>query len=358
MKKNIQICFLLLISNIILAQQPLTISPGLTVTSTTSGTSGLQFSNLNSNTSAGTTPTKVLTVDVSGNVILGNASGGGTVSIINVPVYATLAAVTTAIPTPVAGQLVYRTDLGQFTYYNATLVTPAWQAVDLPTTATWGKTGNILDSFGIFTAIGMPVSGSTLGRLDITSNVSTLSTPHLYLRATNGTNVVKFNGNGTTSGNIIQTTVNSSTAGSASIAWKHVNSSNVATNMMSMQGDGDATVNGFTKFGTPTLLGNGQYDVQGVKFKVITGTIPSGSSDYTVSVLHGLTGANIISCTAVVQFGTGTSQFFVTPHDFTDGYRYRVYHDASNITLFLAVSAPTGISLRGSPFKILVTYRE
>ncbi len=351
MKKYIQIGLLMLVSDIILAQQPLTISPGLTVTSTTSGTSGLQFSNLNANSSAGATPTKVLTVDATGNVILGNAPSGGSVSTINVPVYATLAAVTTAIPTPVAGQLVYRTDLGQFTYYNATLVTPAWQAVDFPTTTGWIKNGNILDSFGVFTTIGTPVASSTLGRLDITAGTASLSVPHLYLRATNGTNVVKFNGNGTTSGNIIQTTVNSSAAGSASIAWKHVNASNVTTNMMSIQGDGDATVNGFTKFGGTT-------DVPGVKFKVITGTIPSGSSDYSVSVLHGLTGANIISCTAVVQFGSGASQFFVTPHDFTDGYRYRVYHDASNITLFLSVNTPSGIFLRSSPFKILVTYRE
>lgn len=61
-----------------IAQQPMTISPGLTVTSPSAGTSGLKFTNLNSSSSAATTPTKVLSVDASGNVILGNtASGGG-----------------------------------------------------------------------------------------------------------------------------------------------------------------------------------------------------------------------------------------------------------------------------------------
>jgi hypothetical protein len=59
-----------------IAQQPMTISPGLVVSSPTAGSSGLRFSNLNSGTTVSTTPTKVLSLDASGNVILGNAASG------------------------------------------------------------------------------------------------------------------------------------------------------------------------------------------------------------------------------------------------------------------------------------------
>ena len=66
------------IQSITKAQQPMTISPGLVVSSPTTGNSGLRFSNLNSGTAASTTPSKVLSLDASGNVILGNtASGSG-----------------------------------------------------------------------------------------------------------------------------------------------------------------------------------------------------------------------------------------------------------------------------------------
>jgi hypothetical protein len=79
MKKIFLLILFINISLSAIAQQPMTISPGLTVTSSSAGTSGLKFTNLNSSSSVATTPTKVLSVDASGNVILGNAaSGGGT----------------------------------------------------------------------------------------------------------------------------------------------------------------------------------------------------------------------------------------------------------------------------------------
>jgi len=77
MKKIFLLILFINISLSAIAQQPMTISPGLTVTSPSAGTSGLKFTNLNSSSSAATTPTKVLSVDASGNVILGNASSGG-----------------------------------------------------------------------------------------------------------------------------------------------------------------------------------------------------------------------------------------------------------------------------------------
>jgi hypothetical protein len=56
------------------AQQPMTIAPGLNISAPTAGTSGLKFNNLNSGTTVSTTPTKVLSLDATGNVILGNAA--------------------------------------------------------------------------------------------------------------------------------------------------------------------------------------------------------------------------------------------------------------------------------------------
>lgn len=71
------IVMLLLAQRYVYAQQPMTVSPKLIINSSASGISGLQFTNLNSASAATTTPTKVLSVDASGNVILGNASSGG-----------------------------------------------------------------------------------------------------------------------------------------------------------------------------------------------------------------------------------------------------------------------------------------
>jgi hypothetical protein len=77
--KKIVLSLTLLVSihSIIKAQQPMIISPGLNIGSPTAGTSGLKFSNLNSGTAVSTTPTKVLSLDATGNVILGNAASGG-----------------------------------------------------------------------------------------------------------------------------------------------------------------------------------------------------------------------------------------------------------------------------------------
>jgi hypothetical protein len=65
------------IHSITKAQQPMTIAPGLNISAPTAGTSGLKFNNLNSGTTVSTTPTKVLSLDATGNVILGNAASGG-----------------------------------------------------------------------------------------------------------------------------------------------------------------------------------------------------------------------------------------------------------------------------------------
>jgi hypothetical protein len=78
MKKIVLLFTLLATTHFITkAQQPMTISPGLNITSPTAGTSGLKFNNLNSGTTVSTTPTKVLSLDATGNVILGNATSGG-----------------------------------------------------------------------------------------------------------------------------------------------------------------------------------------------------------------------------------------------------------------------------------------
>jgi hypothetical protein len=77
--KKILLSLTLLVSlhSITKAQQPMTIAPGLNIGSPTAGTSGLKFNNLNSGTTVTTTPTKVLSLDATGNVILGNAASGG-----------------------------------------------------------------------------------------------------------------------------------------------------------------------------------------------------------------------------------------------------------------------------------------
>jgi hypothetical protein len=78
MKKIVLLLTLLAnIHSITKAQQPMTISPGLNIGSPTAGVSGLRFNNLNSGTTVSTTPTKVLSLDATGNVILGNAASGG-----------------------------------------------------------------------------------------------------------------------------------------------------------------------------------------------------------------------------------------------------------------------------------------
>lgn len=328
---------LLFISNQLLAQQPMTISPRLVVSSPTAGQSGLTFTNLNANSSASTTPTKVLSVDASGNVILGNVNTSApTAPAINVPTYANLAAVNTAIPSPVGGMVVnINTSVGSILYYyNGTEWTQfpnnSWVLTGSGTTAQNTLAGTA----------GMVVGNNSLANANVAINTAggTDAVPDLDFMSTNDNHILRF---GASSGLpcIGEFTTTNNLPASSSFNFGHVNSSTTSTNMMNLTGTGDLTIHGFTK------LGGSGADVPAIKTKIL-----SGNTTATTTVAHGLTASKIIACTSYVQNGT---QYFA-PNDFDapTAARYKMRHDATNITL-------TGnSSFAAKPYVIYITYTE
>jgi hypothetical protein len=346
------------IQQISIAQQPMTISPGLVVSSPTAGNSGLRFSNLNSGTTVSTTPTKVLSLDATGNVILGNAaSGSGTGVAVNVPVYANSTTRNTAIPTSSTGMLTYNTQIGGPEYFNGT----SWIPVNY---WTFNTARNVMVS---------PSGGVTGVEANkfVSQASSTVASP--VFAFTGGSNVFRYSYSGpeTDEYALTQETTTGIQQSAASIVWKHYNNSPtpIGTTLFGysaglMTINGQTTISGFTKLGneaTATTLGVTS-SVPAVKHKLLTGStlnnalataiahgIASGSSKIVgVSVsVQGTQGNN----STIYQFGPG---YFTGVNNTTTGTivnnGFTYYFDDTNIYLERSVAAAS------RPYKILITY--
>ncbi len=224
-------------------------------------------------------------------------------------------------------------------------------------TSTVGGTG----SFGGKLTIGTASSITGVG-VEIRSSAGTDANPDIYLKGT--TNVIRL-GNNVDANSLIQTSTSNNTPALANIAWKHLNngiSPGVSTPMMTLQGDGDLTVNGFTK------LGSGA-DVPDIKTKVLTGTITAGAAtetnaSLTTIVTHGLTADKIIDVRVFLKNPNGN----VVGEGFTDnrpttplaGYQFSTSFDGTNIYILRnngnsSNLANTTGTLRAT-YKIYITY--
>ncbi len=397
--KKILLSLTLLVSfySITKAQQPMTIAPGLNITAPTAGVSGLKFNNLNSGTTVSATPTKVLSLDASGNVILGNA--------------------------PAA------------------------------TTQPWVASGSDITFYTGLVGIGNGNPGVT-ANLDIYNAGATDATPQLGLDAgITGINITRFSGiGGSFGGKLYETVTTGSTNTAASVAWKHTsvdgNGVLTTTPMMTLTGAGNMTINGLkfnnlnsgtTVSTTPTkvlsvdatgnvILGNAALGGSGgtstwtsasgitsttekvtisgftklgneattttagvtrstpaIKTLMLTGSInvalaTETSASLTTSVPHGLNGDKILSVSIVLKplilSGNGNFDLFVTPN-FTDN---RPSPGGTNGLEFVYMPGPTTIDIirrngnsgllartaiagtnipaYGAPYKMLITYME
>ncbi len=224
-------------------------------------------------------------------------------------------------------------------------------------TSTVGGTG----FFGGRLTIGAASSITGVG-VEIRSSAGTDANPDIYLKGT--TNVIRL-GNNVDANSLIQTSTSNNTPALANIVWKHLNNSispGVSTPMMTLQGDGDLTVNGFTK------LGSGA-DVPDIKTKVLTGTITAGAAtetnaSLTTVVTHGLTADKIIDVRVFLKNPNGN----VVGEGFTDnrpttplaGYQFSTSFDGTNIYILRnngnsSNLANTTGTLRAT-YRIYITY--
>lgn len=298
------------IHSIIKAQQPMTIAPGLNVSSPTAGTSGLKFNNLNSSSTASTTPTKVLSVDASGNVILGNAASSG-VSLWSV---------------------------------NAT-------------------TNRIEANSGY-------PAGVEMGRL--TSQISTSLTSPLINTIGGANTFLRFGRSSSTSA-VFQESTTGFTRATSSIFWKYSDESNpqVITNLFGFTGSTNTfSVNGFTQLGeeATTTTSGVTRSSPSMKTILLTGSLTQGSSpetsaSLTTTVPHGLNYSKIVDIKVLVN-GVGFSANLVEP-GFVDsrgtltGWQFSTITDGNNVYIIRnntnSANIKPGAGITAT-YRILITY--
>jgi hypothetical protein len=337
-KLTLLIAPLFILSFGLLAQQPLTVSPGLVVTSPTAGTSGLQFGALNS--------TKVLTLDNMGNVILGNASSGGggssSSAAINLPVYANDLARNTAIPTPTTGMLVYNTIAGGPEYYAGT----GWGSLAL-----WRLiSGRIVATGG--GAVGIEAANFT------SQWTSSLANP--LFNSTGATNVFFRYGHPTSTAAIYQESTTGHNVSSSNINWRHINSATpqVTTNLFGYEA-GTFTINGFTKLGdeATTTTSGVTTSVPAIKTLLLTG----GMGAATTTVPHGLNYNKIVDIKVLV-LSTSINGGRLVAEGVTDpaGYQFVTYTDGNNVYIVRNATNSANIAplagLVTAAYKIFITY--
>ncbi len=210
-------------------------------------------------------------------------------------------------------------------------------------------------------------STATTAGVEIRSQTSTDANPDIYLKGTN--NVVRF-GNNVDGTSIIQTTTSANVPNTANLTWKHITNANpaVATPMMSIQGDGDLTVNGFTKLGELTTATTAGVTKSSPAMKTIllTGSMPNAATT-TVAVPHGLTESKIIDVRVLV---TGFTNLIVSDN-YTPtissgstiyGFLFNTNIDGVNINIVRntsTTSSSNGIITAGgitASYKIFITY--
>ena len=339
-----------------MAQQPMTISPGLVVSSPTAGTSGLRFTNLNSGTTASTTPTKVLSLDATGNVILGNvASGSGSSVAINIPVYANSPARSAAIPTPSTGMLTYTSFIGTGPeYFNGT----QWLPVNYWT---------FNSSSSRLTPLGGPSTSIEAGRF-ISQFSSSIASP--VFAFTGPTNTFRFarSGPDATDEAVTQETTAGFQPSTSSIAWNHyVGNTSTPTRLFGFAA-GTMTINGFTKLGdeaTTTTAGVTKSS-PAIKTILLTGSLtlrsnPETSTSLTTTIAHGLDFSKIVDIKVLVYSNSVVGVRLVGEDCVAlSGFQFSTYTDGVNVNIIRSSTNSGTIGPNGTTstatYKILISY--
>ena len=235
---------------------------------------------------------------------------------------------------------------------------------------------------GTSTVVGRVTVGTataTTAGLEIRASTSTDANPDIYFKGTN--NVLRF-GNNIDGTSIIQSTTSANVPNSASLTWKHITNAAtpVATPMMSLQGDGDLTVNGFTKLGeeTTTTTSGVTRSSPAMKTILLTGTItatasPETSGSLTTTILHGITNWDKIINVQVILRGRVLGTFLDVPARYNDnrpspggtnGLDYTWIMGSTAIQIIrnatnsgnLSMPASQGVTAYAAPYRILITY--
>ncbi len=197
---------------------------------------------------------------------------------------------------------------------------------------------------------------------------TTEATPTLHLRGTSSS-YIRYSRNNATNGagvGIVQTnTIGNNSPANALIAWKHYDDTGspiLQTNMMSVTGQGNLTVHGFTKLGGSSAF------VPAIKQLLLTGTTAGAGGNNTTllitTVPHSLPDFDKILSTEVSVKGydgsTSTELWFSngytgTKNSATNGNTFSTFYDATNVYIERP-SGVTGGNLAGRPYRILITY--
>lgn len=258
---------------------------------------------------------------------------------LSVPRYASQTAISTAIPSPTVGMLVYNNALNQYAYWNGS----AW--TNFPTSG-GGGSGSTLWTANATTGrivadVGYP-EGIEVGR--ITSNITnTLTSP--LLNSVNGSAFLRY-GRSQTTAAVFQESTTGFNLSSSSINWRFADGSNpqVITNLFGYTGSTNTfTLNSFTKLGdeaTTTTAGVTKSS-PAIKTLLLTGSLTFGSNPETnasllTTVPHGLNYSKIIEIKVLVN-GVGVNGGFLVEPDFVDsrgvvtGLQYSTYNDGNNV---------------------------
>lgn len=217
--------------------------------------------------------------------------------------------------------------------------------------ATIGGTNTTTGTSSLRGKVTVGTTATSGNGLEIQSSSTSVTSPDIYIKSPN--NIVRYGG---TTGNagMIQSVLASASPGSSSMTWVHLDNATTPTQttMMSLDGEGDLTVAGFTK------LGGFGADVPAIKTKYFTGTMTTANGGWPAAsydIAHGLTFSKIISMSVLV---TGLSNITVGENSSLGGYQYIAYFDGSNIKLVRGASSASITPAAGLnvTFKVLVTY--
>ena len=208
---------------------------------------------------------------------------------LSVPKFADQTAIGTAFPTPTTGILVYDNSLNQYTYYNGT----TWVNFPAASVSQWQTTGYYTPNDIQFSAGNVIIGNIASNRFLQIQNQSDLATS-LELLARSSTNQMRFTSLNP-SASINQKFVGSSTATASTFSWNRVdlNNNNTETPLMSVQGNGNFTVNGFSKFGA---------NAPSIKTATVVLTTASVGNNTIVALPSGVTASKIISIEGVVRW--------------------------------------------------------
>lgn len=268
-----------------------------------------------------------------------SAGGGGSTSAINVPSYADATAIN-AIASPSQGMLVYNNATDRYFVRNATSwaeVNPAANLWTAPNAGSQGYAGSI--------AIGTSAGGT--GRLNINNTNASFTNPDITLQ-TNATvnNVISTTASNRNSTIQFRQSFSLGTPAASFIRWINLQS-NVLTNIFTVNGNGNARTEGFTRLG-PSAAG-----AVAIKYRVYTGTTNPNSSSTNnspISFPHGLDAAKIVEVSGLIL---NSSNEYVTPNSL--GAIFRLEYDATNFTITVA---HTSTNCMNRPFRVLITYHE